>query len=163
VAGKTGTAQKAYRGSYPPDKVIASFAGYVPADRPRLVILVVVDEPKGEQYGGAIAAPVFREIAEGALRYLAVAPSIPARSVGVPPTQLAAFSQVPRSASGGRAAVPDLVGLDARAAIAKAVAAGLAVRAVGSGVVQTQKPTPGEALPADRRITLAFAPAEALR
>src|SRR5205085_8843339 len=99
---------------------------------------------------------VFREIAEATLRYLGVTPSIPARSVGAPATQLAAFSQAERSASGGRAAVPDLRGLDARAAIARAVAAGLAVRAVGSGVVQTQKPTPGEALPDNRQITLAF-------
>ncbi|HEY5611575.1 MAG TPA: penicillin-binding protein 2, partial [Thermoanaerobaculia bacterium] len=61
VAGKTGTAQKAVRGGYSNDKVVASFAGYVPADRPRLAILIVVDEPKGAQYGGVIAAPVFRE------------------------------------------------------------------------------------------------------
>src|SRR5205814_6021586 len=64
VAGKTGTAQKAMHGSYALDKFVASFAGYVPADRPRLAILVVVDEPRGAQYGGTIAAPAFKEIAE---------------------------------------------------------------------------------------------------
>ena len=159
VAGKTGTAQKAGRGGYSPDRFLASFAGYVPADRPRLVILVAVDEPRGEQYGGVIAAPAFREIAEGTLRYLGVPPTIPQRSIDASPTLLAAFSQTQRPAS--RAAVPDLRGLDARAAVAHATASGLLVKAIGSGVVTSQVPNPGEALPSDRRIALVLA--EAMR
>jgi cell division protein FtsI (penicillin-binding protein 3) len=155
AAGKTGTAQKAVKGGYSPDKFIASFGGYVPADRPRLVILVVVDEPRGEQYGGIIAAPAFQEIAEASLRYLGVPPSIPQRSIGARPSQLAAFSQKPPEA--GRAAVPDLRGLDGRAAVAQATATGLLVQAVGSGVVTAQEPGPGEALPENRRITLTLA------
>jgi cell division protein FtsI (penicillin-binding protein 3) len=153
VAGKTGTAQKAGRGGYSLDKVVASFAGYVPADRPRLAILVVVDEPKGGQYGGAIAAPVFKEIAESSLRYLGVAPSLPARTLEMPQPMLAAFSQVP-AVSSESAGVPDLRGLDARAAIRRAAAAGLVVRADGSGVVTSQLPNPGGALPRDRQIRL---------
>ncbi|HUO83515.1 MAG TPA: penicillin-binding protein 2 [Thermoanaerobaculia bacterium] len=81
VAGKTGTAQKAGPGGYLPNKTVASFAGYVPADRPRLAILVVIDEPKGSGYGGAVAAPAFREIAEASLRYLEVAPGFPRREL----------------------------------------------------------------------------------
>ncbi|HEX7421226.1 MAG TPA: penicillin-binding transpeptidase domain-containing protein [Thermoanaerobaculia bacterium] len=157
VAGKTGTAQKAIRGGYAPDKFIASFGGYVPADRPRLVILVVVDEPKGEQFGGVIAAPAFREIAEGTLHYLRVPPSVPQRSIGLDTSPLAAFSQQPDPVL--RAAVPDLKGLDARAAVARATAAGLLVEAVGSGVVTTQKPGAGEALPASRRVSILLAEA----
>jgi cell division protein FtsI (penicillin-binding protein 3) len=151
VAGKTGTAQKATRGGYS-DRVVASFGGYVPADRPRLVILVVVDEPKGAQYGGEIAAPAFKEIAAASLRYLGVAPSIPARSITTPAPLLAAFSQrpVPRTDAG----VPDVRGLDARAAVASATAAGLRVRTFGSGVVQTQIPAPGGFVPEDRLMTL---------
>jgi cell division protein FtsI (penicillin-binding protein 3) len=166
VAGKTGTAQKAGRGGYSPDKFVASFAGYVPADRPRLVILVAVDEPKGAQYGGTVAAPAFKEIAESTLRYLGVAPSIPARTVGVNPMLLAAFSQS-RANDGGAVlastaiaadgiGVPDFRGLDARAAIAKATARGLMVDADGSGVVTSQKPLAGEALPAGRHVELTF-------
>ena len=149
VAGKTGTAQKAGRGGYSPDKVVASFGGYVPADRPRLVILVVIDEPKGSQYGGTVAAPAFREIAESTLRYMGVAPSIPSRTIGVGAPLLATFSQRPevaaeRSAAlGVREGVPDVRGLDARAAVARATAAGFVVRATGSGVVQSQNPAPG--------------------
>ncbi len=152
VAGKTGTAQKAGRGGYYADRFVGSFAGYVPADRPRVAILVVIDEPRGEHYGGVVAAPAFREIAEGTLRYLGVAPSIPSRSIGIEPPLLAAFSQRSEPADGR--SVPDLRGLDARAAIARAVASGLTVRAVGSGVVTSQHPEPGEALPPDRKVRL---------
>ncbi|HEX2062282.1 MAG TPA: penicillin-binding transpeptidase domain-containing protein [Thermoanaerobaculia bacterium] len=153
VAGKTGTAQKAGRGGYMPGHYVGSFGGYVPADQPRLVMLVVIDEPRGEHYGGAVAAPVFREIAEAALRYMGVAPSIPSRTIGVGQPLLAAFSQ-PASAAGTTGAVPDLRGLDARAAIARAVASGLTVRAIGSGVVTSQDPQPGGALPRTRQVTL---------
>lgn len=158
VAGKTGTAQKADHGTYSADKFVASFVGYVPADRPRLVILAVVDEPKGAQYGGTVAAPIFREVAESTLRYLGVPPSIPARTLGVPPTQLAAFSQnQPVNEHAAGSPVPDLRGLDLRAAVARAVAGGLAVRVVGSGVVQTQSPEPGGALPENRELIIHLA------
>jgi len=157
VAGKTGTAQKAGRGGYYADRFVGSFAGYVPADRPRLVILVVLDDPRGQHYGGTVAAPVFREIAEGALRYLGVPPSIPSRSIAIDRPLLAAFSQSSKPAT-ERNAVPDLRGLDARAAIARAVSSGLTVRAIGSGVVTSQDPVAGEALPASRQVTLKFSP-----
>jgi cell division protein FtsI/penicillin-binding protein 2 len=154
VAGKTGTAQKAIgRGGYVDGRYVGSFAGYVPADRPRLAILVVVDEPHPEYYGGTVAAPVFREIAEGTLRYLGVPPSLPSRSIGVTPPLLAAFSQ-PATAAGPASGVPDLRGLDARAAIARAVSSGLAVRTIGSGVVTSQDPQPGGALPVHGSVTL---------
>jgi cell division protein FtsI (penicillin-binding protein 3) len=153
VAGKTGTAQKAGRGGYSLDRFVGSFAGYVPADRPRLVILVVVDEPRGQHYGGTVAAPVFREIAEGSLRYLGVPPSRPSRSIGIEAPLLAAFSQSSAAAADVNA-VPDLRGLDARAAIARAVSSGLTVRAIGSGVVTSQDPVPGGALPENRQVTL---------
>ncbi len=82
VAGKTGTAQKLEptTGRYSHQKVVASFVGAVPAEAPRLVILVVIDEPETFRWGGSIAAPAFREIARDALKYLRVPPS-PARDV----------------------------------------------------------------------------------
>ncbi len=79
VAGKTGTAQKPSQdGGYQPGRYVASFVGVVPADRPRLVILVVVDEPRGAYYGGVVAAPVFARVASQALWVLGVPPSEPA-------------------------------------------------------------------------------------
>lgn len=73
VAGKTGTALKAKNGVYTKD-VVASFVGIVPATQPRFIIAVMVDEPKNGRYGGRVAAPVFNEVAEGALRTLLVSP-----------------------------------------------------------------------------------------
>ena len=72
VAGKTGTAQKynTKKRSYSKTEFISSFIGYAPADAPRLVILVMIDNPKGLHWGGVVAAPVFREIAKKSLRYL---------------------------------------------------------------------------------------------
>jgi len=76
VAGKTGTAQKVLEGQhgYAKNKFIASFVGFAPARDPRLVVLVSIDEPKGEHYGGLVSAPVFREIMGQGLAYLKVAP-----------------------------------------------------------------------------------------
>jgi cell division protein FtsI (penicillin-binding protein 3) len=74
VAGKTGTAQKyiSKTKSYSKTEFVSSFIGYAPADAPRLVILVMIDNPKGVHWGSVVAAPVFREIAKKSLRYLNV-------------------------------------------------------------------------------------------
>jgi cell division protein FtsI/penicillin-binding protein 2 len=78
VAGKTGTAAKPDpEGGYSSDKYVASFVGFVPASAPRLVILVAVDEPRGDYFGGVVAAPVFQQIATFALQYLEVPPERP--------------------------------------------------------------------------------------
>lgn len=75
VAGKTGTAAKPDAwGGYSDTRYVASFVGVVPASRPRLVILVTVDEPQGAIYGGVVAAPVFQQIAKFDLQYLEVPP-----------------------------------------------------------------------------------------
>jgi cell division protein FtsI/penicillin-binding protein 2 len=72
LAGKTGTAQVAENGTYSETKYIASFIGFAPAQDPRLLVAVVVDEPQGEIYGGSVAAPAFGKIAAFALPYLGV-------------------------------------------------------------------------------------------
>jgi cell division protein FtsI (penicillin-binding protein 3) len=73
VAGKTGTAHKQENGAYAADKYLASFVGLAPASAPRLVVAVMIDEPSaGQYYGGAVAAPVFAQIMQGALRVLGV-------------------------------------------------------------------------------------------
>ena len=64
MAGKTGTAQKPDpRGGYSDSKYVASFVGFVPATKPKLVVLVNVDEPRGSIWGGVVAAPAFQQIA----------------------------------------------------------------------------------------------------
>jgi cell division protein FtsI (penicillin-binding protein 3) len=73
VAGKTGTAHKQENGGYASDKYIASFVGFAPASEPRLIIAVMIDEPAtGRHYGGQVAAPVFSQVMQGALRLMAV-------------------------------------------------------------------------------------------
>jgi cell division protein FtsI (penicillin-binding protein 3) len=76
AAGKTGTAQKIdpKTRAYSKTKYVASFVGFAPVERPAAVIIVVLDEPSGSYYGGTVAAPVFREIAEQVLPYLDVVP-----------------------------------------------------------------------------------------
>jgi len=78
VAGKTGTAQKAdSHGGYATGRYVASFVGIVPASRPRVVVLVTVDEPQGAIFGGVVAAPAFQQIARFDLQYLEVPPDAP--------------------------------------------------------------------------------------
>ena len=73
VAGKTGTAHKQENGGYAPDKYLASFVGFAPVSAPRLVVAVMIDEPSaGQHYGGMVAAPVFAQVMQGALRLLGV-------------------------------------------------------------------------------------------
>jgi cell division protein FtsI (penicillin-binding protein 3) len=73
VAGKTGTAHKQENGGYAPDKYLSSFVGFAPVSAPRLVVAVMIDEPSaGQHYGGAVAAPVFAQVMQGALRLLRV-------------------------------------------------------------------------------------------
>ena len=74
AAGKTGTAQKVdpRTGAYSSALSIGSFVGFVPADAPRLAMIVVIDEPQGEAWGGVVAAPVFRRVGEQVLTYMGV-------------------------------------------------------------------------------------------
>jgi len=72
LAGKTGTAEKVIDGEYSDSRFIASFVGFAPAENPELLVAIMVDEPKGDYYGGTVAAPAFGEIAEFALPYLGI-------------------------------------------------------------------------------------------
>ena len=84
VAGKTGTAQKPTpEAGFRSGLYIGSFAGFAPADDPRLAVIVVIDEPRNGHYGGVVAAPAFRAICERALMYLRVPPSGAASRINV--------------------------------------------------------------------------------
>ncbi|MFL5963128.1 MAG: peptidoglycan D,D-transpeptidase FtsI family protein [Gaiellaceae bacterium] len=77
VGGKTGTAQKPGPNGYTTGQYVASFVGFVPVAKPRLVVLVTVDDPRGAIFGGVVAAPAFAEIAKFDLQYLGVPPDAP--------------------------------------------------------------------------------------
>ena len=144
VAGKTGTAQKAVAGGYSKTDYVASFVGFVPAERPELTGLVILDSPHGD-HSGARAAAVFSRIMERALRYLGVT------------GELGSTIQIrrdwptlprPRRATGldisdGLTRVPNVVGLGARDAVREILARGLTPELVGTGWIFKQRPAPG--------------------
>lgn len=75
VGGKTGTAHKVINGKYQDDAYMSVFAGFAPISNPQIVIVVMLDDPRGvDYYGGLVAAPVFSEVMAGALRYLQISP-----------------------------------------------------------------------------------------
>jgi len=89
VAGKTGTAHKLEGKNYALHRYVASFVGMASASQPRIVIAVMIDEPTaGQYYGGAVAAPVFSQVAAGTLRLLAVPPDAPAKTTVLTPESM---------------------------------------------------------------------------
>lgn len=168
VAGKTGTAQKVdpVAGGYSDDRFIAAFAGFLPADAPRVVIAVAVDEPGAAHTGGAVAAPVFAEIGEAAMRYLGVVPSAEARSEpqAVAPAETRDPPSVEATARRAEVAaaphsVPSFVGLTAREAAARfaAIGPGLSLQMRGSGRVVSQEPRAGRSRAGIKRVRLVLA------
>jgi len=85
VGGKTGTAHKQQNGGYAANKYVSSFVGFAPVSDPRLVIAVMLDEPSaGQYYGGAVAAPVFAQVMQGALRLMGVPYDAPLTPIEMP-------------------------------------------------------------------------------
>jgi membrane peptidoglycan carboxypeptidase len=163
VAGKTGTAAKIVNGVYSHTDYNVSFAGFVPSRSPRLAILVMIDTPRnGSPYGGSVAAPIWKNIAEAALRQLGV----PRTINPIPPLLIRSASSgidmplinapvVPMvTEAGGLPLVPDVRGLSAREAIRVLTRAGLAARIAGSGVVAAQLPEAGSPLERGASISL---------
>jgi cell division protein FtsI (penicillin-binding protein 3) len=152
VAGKTGTAQKAdlTYGGYAPKKKVVSFIGFVPADDPQLVLLVLLDEPENEAYGGTDAAPVFRGIARGTLRHLRAVPANLEPSPGIAEGDLIRVrpknGKKVKKVKGGVPVVPDFLGLSMREAITKAREMKLQMEIRGNGYVVRQSPSPGTIL-----------------
>ena len=174
TAGKTGTSQKAREGARGySQKRIGSFVGFVPVEAPRIVALVLIDEPTTTSYGGVVAAPVFRAIATEALRILDVAPSAEQPPVTAPrgeplPVEMAKRRAPARSplddlAAADPAATPSYLGLSLREALTQAHAAGWDVDVDGWGYVTAQRPLPGAAPGAGRRLALTLRPDGAAR
>jgi cell division protein FtsI (penicillin-binding protein 3) len=171
AAGKTGTAQKAdpVTGGYSRDKRFSSFVGFAPADRPRIAIGVFIDEPRGEVYGGELAAPVFREVAEWAMQQagvpplpmaLAAADAAPAAPQAAEPAPPAAPVEVApaKPLAPGSVAVPLVEGLPARSALRTLEQAELLGEVVGTGRVASQVPRPGQVVPRGSTVRVTLAP-----
>lgn len=182
VAGKTATAQKTdpATGRYSLDKFMASFVGFVPAKKPVVAIAVLVDEPMVEHAGGAVAAPIFRRVAQAALKYKGLTAQAKERvdvaSLGVKPDRANVAYDLLREAQGkkpsvqegvvaggpvpaGKVRVPDMTGWPARAAVRQALELGIEPRISGTGLCAKQEPPPGGVVDKGASITLVFEPA----
>jgi cell division protein FtsI (penicillin-binding protein 3) len=167
VAGKTGTAQKVVAGTkgYAKNKYVASFVGFAPARDPRLVVLVSIDEPRGDYYGGLVSAPPFREIMGQSLAYLKTPPDpleaetklAEAKPKGKPaavkkgkPVAAPEAVETVEAISGqdeatlvAQTTVPDLTGLSVREALRRGQSKNFKVRIRGSGICNRQEPQAG--------------------
>lgn len=177
VAGKTATAQKVdpATGKYSEDHYTASFVGFVPAEKPRLVVAVVLDDPMIGHYGGDLAGPVFRRVAEASLRYLGVPPSNAKPAVkqvkasDAEPPLIAAKVEPPRpeppappvpigAPLPSSIKIPDATGMGARDAVKALGALGLVPVVEGSGRLVRQVPPAGTPVPKGTSVRLVFEP-----
>ena len=186
VAGKTGTAQKMDPATkrYSRAPGVLSFVGFVPADDPRLAMIVLLDEPKNEKWGSEAAAPIFSAIGRETLRYLNVAPrdvspvpivrgeiasaapekprpaaaAVPALDASAAPAGVLADSDDAPPATVA-AVMPRLAGLSLRQAMDALAPHGVRLEITGRGVVASQQPAPGAPLPAGTVCRLHLAPA----
>lgn len=158
VAGKTGTAEKLIDGRYSNVDHNATFVGFAPSRAPLFTMAVMIDTPRGARYtGGAVAAPVFKRVAEAALRHLGVpatgnshravlvrrAATGPGGPAAARPAALPVRA-TPADASNGQRVMPDLRGLSARRALEALGPLRLGVRLEGDGFVTSQQPRPGQ-------------------
>jgi cell division protein FtsI (penicillin-binding protein 3) len=166
IAGKTGTAGKVIDGVYSRTDYNVSFVGFVPSRKPAFAVVVVIDTPRANvtSYGGTIAAPIFKKIAEASLRQLGIAPTInPAPPVLVTGDESArrAFQPIrarlaPEQilAPARLGLMPDLRGLSARAAVQALGRVGLRAVLDGDGFVVSQSPAAASVMVPGDSVTL---------
>ena len=176
VAGKTGTAQKAdsLTGGYSADRFMALFAGYLPAEAPRAVIVVAVDEPVNAHLGGIIAAPVFAEIGQAVMQRLGVVATMPVAQNDAPAKSLPAaigllaansdtavpttpVVDAPEPLPG---TMPSFLGMTSRQAVQRFVNLGLSqdLELQGTGCVIRQDPAAGSAKMGAHHVRLVLGP-----
>lgn len=172
VAGKTGTSQKFdfSRRAYSSERVRTSFMGFFPSDNPQVVMLVVLDEPQRDRWGGVASAPIFKHIGEQLLTCVKTnirENVVPVRRDSAPDeakirlVSASAPLNVHSAAGTGEDAmdavvVPDFRGLTIRDALKKAKAKNVEVKVVGNGWAVRQDPSPGASLPNNRLCTVTF-------
>jgi cell division protein FtsI (penicillin-binding protein 3) len=150
VAGKTGTSQKFdfARRVYSSERVKTSFMGFFPAEDPQIAILVVLDEPQRDRWGGVAAAPVFKNIGEQLLTCFKT--NIRENPIPeVPPTDRSGTET-------DETAVPNFRGMTIREVVKKSKEKGIEVRVIGSGWAIAQQPAAGMPAPEDRLCTVTF-------
>ena len=163
VAGKTGTSQKVdpRTKKYSKEHYVSLFVGFVPAERPKLIIMIAVDEPKGDRYGGLVAGPVFREVGGWTLNHLRINPQL-----RVVKEELPGLSDVRRQILEAEPVVsvkipgqlPDFRGQSMREVLKEGRSLGLEVVLEGTGHAIKQVPRPGSPLEKITKVTIQFRP-----
>ena len=164
VAGKTGTSQKVdpRTKKYSSKNYVAIFVGFVPVDNPKLLILVVIDEPEGKPYGGLVAGPVFREVGSWALNHLRINPQL--RLAGVEgnrnATELKNYKSEtePEVSKEVPGLLPDFTGMSMREVLRGGKSLGLMVALEGTGLAVKQIPAPGSPLDSMTTVKVNFSP-----
>jgi cell division protein FtsI (penicillin-binding protein 3) len=172
VAGKTSTAQKISEQKYSDELHMALFAGMLPTEDPKLTMIVMIDEPKGEQFGGRVAAPIFKNIAHKVVAYLGIRP----QEVITPEIMIAQkekYSGQPASADGGGdgrapekitgpieqnspALVQNFIGMGIRDVLYALKTSSHPYQLRGQGVAYKQIPAPGSPVSGKRPIQIYF-------
>ncbi len=171
IAGKTGTAQKVDQQTkqYSNSKETGSFIGFLPADDPKLAMIVIIDEPQGISYGGTVAAPVFKEAASHIIRYLNIPPNkghmtiakyrpetnIHQEKTAISHTYLKKVSLSEQHISNN---MPNFSGLSIRDVLRMAEELDLTIEIAGSGKATGQYPPPGNIVESNRRCWVRFQP-----
>jgi cell division protein FtsI (penicillin-binding protein 3) len=188
AAGKTGTAQKIVDGHYSSTKYLASFIGFAPMPKPRISVLVWIDEPRGKIYGGEVSAPVFQRISQQAL-FLLHEPID--KSIQLPklnPAQLASASEdylpnatpaqpvislkdgspatldqgaIVMRAGTDFVVVPDFTGMPKRAVMERCQELGIGMQPLGSGIAVRQVPPSGTRIPSGDACQVTFSKSQA--
>jgi len=164
VAGKTGTSQKVdpRTKTYSKENYVAIFIGFVPAHRPKIVILVMIDEPKGTPYGGLVAGPVFREVGAWALNTLRIHPQLELTKIEdssfIHHLQGSDLDPEPELNMEDEGLLPDFRGQSMREVLKKGRAMGLKVVLNGTGLAVNQNPRPGSSLQNITAVQVSFKP-----
>ncbi len=166
VAGKTGTSQKFdfTRHVYSSERVKTSFMGFFPSDDPQVAILVILDEPQRDKWGGVAAAPVFREIGEQILTRFKtnirdnplVEEERPGMDMKLKLASAPAPQAVQASSDEDDTRIPDFRGMSIREVLKKSKEKGLDIQIIGSGWATTQQPEAGRPASGNRLCTVTF-------
>jgi cell division protein FtsI (penicillin-binding protein 3) len=159
VAGKTGTSQKVdYRtGRYSKSRHAAMFVGFAPLDRPKLVVLVMIDEPEGLSYGGPVAGPVFKAVGMWTLNYLQINPGVPRSSFKLA-RSVRSDRDINQNTGFSKRKLPDFTGRPMRKVLKEARALGLEVVLEGTGLAFKQEPKPGVRIKDLNTVKISFRP-----
>jgi cell division protein FtsI (penicillin-binding protein 3) len=173
VAGKTGTSQTVDEKTkrYSKTKYVASFVGFAPVEKPRVVILISIDEPKGLYYGGIVAAPVFKEVGLWTLNHLGVSPQTePALFADAKPveTQRKIIKKSKENEGRdvtktdpdpmGKGLLPNFRGMGMREVLKQSRDLGLKVSLKGSGLAAEQDPVAGSEINQTKNLIVHFEP-----